>query len=94
MKRIVLITLASLTLFATAATAHQNGWGYNHMRGNRNNHQTNYNSRGCPMNGNWTNQGMMRSAVRRDTTPANQSNNWRTNPSYQGQAYGTGTTTK
>ncbi len=94
MKRIVLITLASLTLFATAATAHQNGWGYNHMRGNRNNHQMNYNGRGCSMNGNWTNQGMMGSAIRRDTATTNRSNNWRTNPSYQGQVNEIVTTSK
>lgn len=47
------------------------------------------------MNGNWTtNQGMMKSAVREDTTPTGQHNNWRTNPSYQGQIDGNATISK
>ena len=34
MKRIALITFTGLALFATAAAAHQNGWGNNYKRGN------------------------------------------------------------
>lgn len=48
MKRIVLITLASLALFVTAATAHQNGWGSNHMRAYRNIQQTEFKGWGLP----------------------------------------------
>jgi hypothetical protein len=101
MKRIALITLASMALFATAAAAHQNGWGNNQMRGNVHMQHTEYTGDGCPtstnmmgwgmMNGNW---GMMGPGMRGDTTPGVQTNNWRTNPSYQGQVDDTTTTGK
>ena len=94
MKRITLITLASLALFATAATAHQNGWVSSHFRDDRNFHQTGFNSRSCPMNTDWTNHGMIRSTAHGNTTQANSPHRWRTNPSYQGQVNEIVTTSK
>ena len=90
MKRIVLITLGTLVLFATAAAAHQSGWGH----GNRGNwsrgQQINTNGGSCPMNTNVTGQGMMNrgmtgTGMRGNTTPNTSTGNWRVNPAYQGQ---------
>ncbi len=98
MKRITLITLASLVLFATAASAHQNNMGNNHMRENGYMQQTGYMSGGCPMNGNMMgqgmmngNMGMMRAGMSGNTTVDSQISNWRANPSYQGQVDTTAT---
>ncbi len=89
MKRIALIALASIALFATDASAHQsNNWGNNHMR----TQQAGYSYANCPMGGNMIrgNQGMMHNyhgMMNSTQTPSAQSpdTNWRANPSYQGQ---------
>lgn len=104
MKRIALITLASLALFATAATAHQNGWGNNHMRGNGSMQRRGYSNGNCPMGGNMMGNRMgnrmgNQMGNRMMNTPQNSSdysvnNNWRANPSYQGQAAASGETGK
>ncbi len=97
MKRIALITLASLAIFATAATAHQNGWGNNHMRSNGNSQQNGYTSGNCPMGGNMNGNRMMGTGMMNGVpNPTDQSvnNNWRVNPSYQGQVTASGETNK
>lgn len=91
MKRITLITLASLVLFATAASAHQNSWGNIHMRGNGHMQQAGYTGGACPINGNMIGQGMTGAGMSGNTTTDNQVNNWRANPSYQGQVDTTAT---
>ncbi len=86
MRNILLIALAGLAIFATAATAHQNGWGNNHMRGtNMNNGMTR--GSGCQMGGNMNGQQMMnRNQVTQNGSQQGiQNQNWRINPSYQGQ---------
>ncbi len=95
MKRIALIALAGIALFATAAAAHQNGWGNNHMRNNVSAQQNEYSNGNCPMGGNMMgnnmtgrnmmrgNQGMMNGV--QHPTGQSVNSNWKTNPSYQGQ---------
>lgn len=85
MKRIALIALAGIALFATAAAAHQNGWGNNHMRNNVSAQQNEYSNGNCPMGGNMMrgNQGMMNGG--QHPTGQSVNSNWKTNPSYQGQ---------
>lgn len=91
MKRIALITLAGLAILATAATAHQNN---SHVRGNGRIQLTEYTDGGCPINTNMMGWGMMRQEIGGNATPGVQTNNWRTNPSYQGQVDDTTTTGK
>jgi hypothetical protein len=90
MKRIALIALAGIALFATAAAAHQNGWGNNHMRNNVSAQQNEYSNGNCPMGGNMMGHNMMRGnqvMINGVPQPTGQSvnSNWKTNPSYQGQ---------
>ncbi len=96
MKRIALITLASLALFATAAAAHQNGWGKNHMRGNGSMQQSGYSNGYCPMGTNMMGNRMMGNnrVMNSAQNPTDQSlnNNWKANPSYQGQIVVSGET--
>ena len=95
MKRIALITLASMVLFATAAAAHQNGWGNNQMRGNFHMQHAEYTGGDCPTSTNMMGWGIMTGpGMRGDATPGVQTNNWRTNPSYRGQVDDTTTTGK
>ena len=101
MKRIALITFAGLALFATAAAAHQNGWGNNHKRGNGYTQHAGYSGGGCAMNTNMMgrgimngNQGLMGPGMRGNATPRAQTNTWGTHPSYQSQVGDTTTTDK
>ncbi len=99
MKRIALITLAGLTIFATAAIANQAGWGPgSHTNGTHGKQMVN-NGGGCPMNPNMMGRGMsngsrgmmgpgMQGAVGQGEVT---NTNWRANPSYQGKTTTTAT---
>ncbi|MBW1749142.1 MAG: hypothetical protein JRJ37_00275 [Deltaproteobacteria bacterium] len=98
MKRIVLITLGTLVLLATAAAAHQSGWGHRNHGNVTSWQQVNTTGGGCPTNTNMMgqrmkNQVMMGTGMQGDTTSTTSTNNWRVNPAYQGQV-GTSTTGK
>ena len=100
MKRIALITFAGLALFATAAAAHQNGWGNNYKLGNGHMQQVGYTGGGCAMNSNIMGRGMLhtKQAIIGPEMLGNatgtQANTWRSHPSYQGQVGDTTTTGK
>ncbi len=90
MKRIVLITIGTLALFATAAAAHQSGWGQGNRGKFNRGQQVNMTGGTCPMNTNMMGQGMMNRGMRGtgmqgNTTSTTPSTNWRANPAYQGQ---------
>ncbi len=98
MKKITLITLLGLTIFATAATAavYQTGWGNTGQNSYRATPRAMYGPGGCPMSGNMMGRGMMngprtmmgmgRGGAMWGTLPPGSTNgNWRANPSYQGQ---------
>ncbi len=78
MKQIILISIAGLALLATAATAHQYNRGSRHGTGHGNM------SGSCPMNSNM--QGQHRgSGMAGNTATGPATDNWKVNPSYQGQ---------
>ncbi len=84
MKQITLMTLAVLALMVTVAAAQQGNWSGNHMRGSANVNGS------CPMNGNMNGAGMMNQhrmvkGAGNNLPMISQNNNWKVNPSYQGQ---------
>jgi hypothetical protein len=91
MKQIALTLLAGLILTATAAAAHQNNLGYNHRGSDRHMHRGGHTNGACPMNTNMMGRGVMKGnqgrtgpGMHSDRIPGAHTDNWRTNPSYQG----------